>query len=198
MLIGLGGYAEAGKDAVADFLTDEGWFKTYMSHPLERALLALNPWVRITAKERRVVLGNGPETEGFAWLLYAMLHREVGYEKSKKVENVRVLLQRLGTEVGRNMLGEDIWVDKAFEEVRTGLAAELSVTITGIRYENELRALRQLGGVAVWVARPSYGPVNAHSSDNTLGRQDFDVILDNNGSLEDLRTVTLNRFVVVA
>ena len=166
-LIGLGGYAYAGKDSIANVLEEMGWFRTYMSAPLEQALLTLNPYII---------------NEKFQIVRYAELHAAVGYDESKKNPEVRRLLQTLATEVVRNMFGDDVWIDLAF----ASLPPDADVVITGIRYPNELEAIRHSGGKAYWVDRPGFGPVNDHSSDNTLGPDDFDGIIPNHGTLEDL------------
>lgn len=170
MIIGLGGYATSGKDAVADLLCENHRYrKTYMSKPLEAALLALDPLVEA----------------GDAYpVRYSLVHRLEGYDASKRHPEVRRLLQNLGTEVGRAMLGENVWVDLAFAEVAR-LHDGSHVAITGIRFRNELDAVRARGGLAVWVDR-GLEPVNGHASDNTLGPLDFDVILKNDGTLDDL------------
>ena len=175
-LVGLGGYAYAGKDAVADVLEDHGWFRTYMSSPLERALVTLNPFIEYD--------------RGFFPTRYAEFHKQVGYSKSKRHPEVRRLLQSLGTEVGRDILGKDVWLNAVFKQVEE--AKPRPAAVTGIRYHNELDRIRSEGGVAVWVSRPGYGPINGHSSDNTLGPQDFDLVLHNNGTLDDLAQTVLD------
>jgi hypothetical protein len=118
---------------------------------------------------------------------YATLHKILGYERSKQIADVRRLLQRLGTEVGRNILGYDVWVNAAFRTVDEWRDLNRQdVAITGIRFFNEHQAIRDRRGVLVWVDRPGVEPVNVHSSDNTLNREHFDVIIENDGSLEDL------------
>lgn len=171
MIIGLGGYAFSGKDAVADILESQhGWKRTFMSKPLMQALLALDPLI----------------PEGRGHIRYTELVQRVGYDQSKKNPEVRQLLQRLGTEVGRHLLGENVWVDVVCREA-TQLADDCSsVAITGIRYGNELARIREMGGVLVWVARPGYEPVNAHSSELSLGPDDFDVVLHNDSDLAGL------------
>lgn len=169
MWVGVGGYATAGKDAFADFLVGEGFTKTYMSEPLERILLLLDPIV-YTERDRVV--------------RYAELHQQVGYERSKQVAEVRRLLQVLGTEVGRDMIGADVWVDIMAKSI----AHEKNAVITGIRFPNELAAIRRHGGELVWIDRPGVGAVNTHKSDNTLTELDFDLVVHNDGSLEDLHT----------
>lgn len=183
-LIGIGGYATAGKDALADFLVDFGWFKTYMSAPLEQALLILNPLIPVYPG--KWINRDAPKVLDYdSHLVYSDLHELVGYDESKKNIEVRRLLQVLGTEIGRNKFGEDCWVDMAFGVVDREIV-ERPVVITGIRYANELKAVRSRGGLAVWVNRAGRGPVNAHTSDNTLGPDDFDKVIHNDGSLVDL------------
>ena len=51
-LIGIGGYAGSGKDAVADILEDShGFYGTFMSQPLNAALCRLNPQVEVRPGE---------------------------------------------------------------------------------------------------------------------------------------------------
>lgn len=167
-LFGLGGYARSGKDALVDGLVSHGGFKrTYMSKPLEQALLKINPFI-------------------VGGIRYADLHREVGYDASKLNPEVRRLLQVLGTDVGRDMFGENVWVDKMRAEVTELLDAGERVAVTGIRFPSEIRAIREMGGVLLWIERPGYGPVNGHSSDNALSAEDFDLVVQNDGGLNDL------------
>ena len=169
LLIGIGGYATAGKDALADGLEEHGAYRTYMSKPLEKALLTLNPWIPVGRKQWKK--GTCP----FRWTMpgkvmrYQELHALVGYDNSKNNHEVRRLLQTLGTEVGRAMFGEHVWIDLACKEVDEQLQSGRDVAITGIRFDSEIKAIRDRGGLAVWVNRPGIGPVNQHSSDNSLG-----------------------------
>jgi hypothetical protein len=185
-LIGLGGYALSGKDTFADHLVALGWRKTYMSYALEQALLTLDP-----------VITSWPHRWGGHWgevcdrlplagyLRYSEIHELVGYDASKLNTEVRRMLQVLGTEIGRNMLGENVWVDAAFKKVDE-LRAHSSVAITGIRYPNELAAIKTRGGVSVWISRPGFTPINSHTSDNALGPDDFDIVIENAGDVAAL------------
>ena len=170
-LIGIGGYAGSGKDAVATILEDShGFYGTFMSQPLNAALCRLNPQVEVRRGEV---------------FRYVDLINQLGYTKAKELPEVRRLLQAMGTEVGRNMFGQNIWID----QLRNYLAAQKpddDVVVTGIRFPNEARMIVELGGQLWWVHRPGYGPVNSHSSDNTLTYEDFDYVVMNDGTLEDL------------
>jgi len=172
-LIGLGGYAGVGKDAFADVLVQHGWYKTYMSKKLRESLEVLNPLIKIDRETGLVYR-------------FADVVKFKGYEGAKKHPEVRRLLQLLGTEVGRNMFGKNFWVDLCLKEVDDIMSSEENVVITGIRYQNELDCYSRSGRKTIWVYRPGYSPVNDHSSDNSLGEEDFDVLFSNNGDLIDL------------
>lgn len=172
LFLGVGGYSFAGKDSFADALVEYDEFdKQFMSAALRQSLITLNPWV---------------QGEDGLMYRYAEYEKFVGsYEESKKNEEVRRLLQTMGTEVGRQMFGENVWVDYLRPVVEDRRGQGISVVVTGIRYHNELSWVRE-DGVTVWVDRPGFAPVNEHSSDNTLCAADFDIIVQNDGSLADL------------
>lgn len=191
-LIGLGGYAESGKDALADILVDEfDWVKDYMSRSLEEALLTLNPIIPLQ-------FVNPPgfdifEAYHIEYFTYQQYHSVVGYAQTKTNPEVRRLLQTLGTEIGRNMFGEDCWVRYVEKKIHQGLEAGYKIAVTGIRHKNELAMIKRHGGSTIWMERGGQ-PVNSHSSDNTLGPDDFDIVIDNTGALEDLRALVLENF----
>jgi len=182
-LFGLGGYGFAGKDTFADGLVKAGgWKKHYMSEPLEKALLALNPLIRHR-------YGPTGDTAGDWWETYQEFHARVGYDETKKNQYAREYLQRLGSEVGRKMFGENCWVNIAAKACDWDLEQGFNVALTGIRYPNELEMVHKADtGVTIWLNREGYGPVNGHASDNTLSSDDFDLILDSY-TVEDLYAV---------
>lgn len=176
ILVGFGGRLASGKDASADHLVAEfGFRKHWMSEPLAEALAVLNPILSIDDDGYRV--------------RYARLVAEVGYTKAKNHPEVRRLLQVLGTEIGRNMLGEDTWVNLAGSKIdHSRYIDHVPVAITGIRFKNELEMIRRRGGHLIWVERPELEGVSAHSSENSVGPADFDATLVNDGTLADLYT----------
>lgn len=200
-LVGMGGLKGHGKDAFADFLVeDHGYFKTFMSEPLTQALSLVGPrgpWVRLDFDVYGAQAGE--------FIRYASLVELVGYTEAKKHKDAREYLQGLGTEVGRNMLGENVWTDIALEKIRAARAAGHPVVITGIRYANELELIRELGGWSVWIDRPLPTPerhpltdaidealgikstTETHSSETSLSAEDFDIVVENDSTLQALR-----------
>lgn len=180
-LIGIGGKLRSGKDTIADHLVlDYDWIKMGMSEPLLDASLILNPWIRIDNP-------NEWYTEN-EFVKLSDLIESAGYTKAKEQEEYRVLLQKLGTEVGRHMIGENTWVDIAARDIIAHLGEGRDVIITGIRYQNELDMIRRLGGEAWWVERPGLKTIeaSAHSSENGVVATDFDLMLMNVGTLTQL------------
>lgn len=192
-IIGLHGYAQSGKDTVAGFLRDAGYQRLAFADRLRECVYALNPGVGVVEWEDGPLSG---EVE------MARLQDEVddiGWDRAK-VENpeVRRLLQVFGTEVGRELIKDSIWVDIVLDQMADGLEHdEAKFVITDMRFPNEVTGLLQFGedeGVRVelWkIERPGVGPVNAHVSDAGLADSLFDLIIDNDSSLEDLQAKVL-------
>lgn len=185
-LIGIGGLLQAGKDAVADYLVEKhGWVKMGMSDPLDQALRAQNPFIQILPGEP-LNYNKGPK-----YLRYQDIRDKISYVEAKTITDVRTNLQTLGTEVGRNLLGEDTWVQVARDNINDRLIEGKSVILTGVRYPNELALINQFvdAGQTWFVTRPGKREpkkTDQHSSETSVSAQDFSVVIDNNGTLEDL------------
>lgn len=183
-VIGLGGRLRSGKDEVADYLVREhGFVKIGMSDALHEAMLALNPLVPINAAAS---FTGGVYGE---FVRYSQLVGQIGYVEAKKNPEVRSLLQRLGTEVGRNMVGENTWVNISARKIDDYLRADQPVVLTGLRFPNELTMIRQFAGRAVWINRPGVeasASAASHASENGVSPNLFDSVIENDGTLEDL------------
>lgn len=210
-IIGISGFMGAGKDELADILgSKHGFMKTFMSEPLARSLYALNPWIPVRDDEAE----GGDEW----WTFYALIeagaadvpakgtktlqarYRDIadaiGYTAAKKIPEVRRLLQVLGTEVGRDIIGENTWTDIAARTLTQWQADGIPAVITGIRYRNELAMIRELGGATVWIHRPGLtipAELAMHSSETTVGPDDCDYRVDNDGTGDDWREVLAQR-----
>lgn len=171
-IIGLNGYARSGKDAAASALVADGWERIAFADVLRDIAYAIDPFVQI---------GGFPPGD------YARLSTVVdrlGWDAAKgSHKDVRRLLQRLGTEGGRDILGKNIWIDTAFKRARMDGAG---LVITDVRFQNEAEAIRERGGKVVRLNRPGVGPVNEHSSDNAMEGFIFDAYIYNGGPLTEL------------
>lgn len=168
-LIGIHGFAQSGKDTVAAILKDHGYRREAFADPIREALEALNPI--LVADRRGRVTG-----------LRAAVKAE-GWDVVKSTYEGRRLLQVMGTEVGRQILGDNVWIDL----MRRKIGPQGKFIITDVRFINETKFIRELGGTLIKVRRPGYAPVNGHVSDSGLGDDLFDQIIINDGTIDDLR-----------
>jgi len=166
-LIGLAGYARAGKTTVGGILAKAGYHQAAFADPIRAMLYALNPVVRLD------------DDYGFATV--RELVDAFGWEQAKTHTTMRRLLQRLGTEAGRECLGPTVWVDALFST-----HTERPLVITDVRFPNEYHAITQRGGVMAWVSRPGLGPTNAHRSERGVVDFPFHAVLLNDGDLPSL------------
>jgi len=166
MIIGLAGVARAGKNTVADYLSENyGYKQVSFADPIKDAIYQLNPIVTFSAHED-------------LRLQYVVDHE--GWEFAKNYAEVRRLLQIFGTEVGREMFGTDIWVKKALENVEYFDR----IVVTDVRFPDEAEAIKRLYGEVWRIDRGS--PINDHISENALNHWQFDATFDNNGTIPDL------------
>jgi len=173
MILGLCGYPGSGKDAIsAHLVSQHGFTRMAFADPMRAALLALNP---------NIVVGVGWRS-GVAMESLAALVSRHGWDYVKReYPDVRTYLQRMGTEAGRDIHGQDCWLKLAAKSIDKASR----VVVTDVRFPNEVEFLRQRGAKFIRVTRPGVGPVNNHTSeqlDCTFAQYE----LRNDGTLEDL------------
>lgn len=170
-IIGLSGWARTGKDTVAEHLVAAHGFKRMaFADPMREALLRLDPMVDAAAGFSIRV---SDAIEKYGW---------DGYKESPYGLEIRALLQLLGTEVGRQMLGENVWVDYAMKSIQDAD----NIVFTDVRFKNEAQAIKDAGGSVIRIERDGVGPANEHISEHDLDQWDFDATIFNDLSIEHL------------
>ena len=98
----------------------------------------------------------------------------------------RFAMQTLGTEWGRKLISPNIWVTRWKHAAADSLIDERSVVTDDVRFQNEVDAVRSLGGIIVHIIRPELVeiPENTHLSEKMELKNDH-VIL-NNGTTTEL------------
>ena len=166
-IIGLAGHSGVGKDTAAQGLTDAGWTRVAFADGVREALLALNPYFKCQ--------------DGFEAIDVEV--DVVGWARAKEYSDIRRLLQRMGTEAGRNIHGDDCWIKLAKRKID---AAPRNVVITDVRFANEAAAIRSWGGKVIRIDRPGVGPVNGHVSEALCFP--VDCTIGNFGTVEELQS----------
>lgn len=170
-IIGLSGYAQSGKDTAAEALGDLGYKRVAFADILRDCVYAQDHpvfWNAVDAEP----LGVQEIVDRLGWT-----------EAKLQFPAIRRSLQRFGTEVGRNILGENIWVDATFAR----LDLDGKYAITDCRFPNEADAIKAKGGWVVRITRKGVGPLNQHASETSLDKYKFDFSLTNGGTKEEFQ-----------
>lgn len=180
ILLGLSGYAGAGKDSFADVLVARHSFtKMAFADPLREVAAAINPIVAV----KWPLFLDGRSDEFDTPVRYNDALARIGYTEAKVYfPEIRELLQRIGTEAGRRIIKDSLWVDMAMERA----AQHERVVIADMRFENEADAITDAGGFTIRITRPGMSAVNSHISEVALDEYAFDDEIMNVGALADL------------
>jgi phosphomevalonate kinase len=125
---------------------------------------------------------------------------DVYVEKTHKTRN---LLQYEGTENGRNVLGEDIWIKyfDSWRKVFTSRGVD-AIVVVDVRFHNEVDYIRNLGGLLIRINAPlrnekrliqesggdisKYVKISSHQSECSLDNMKiFDITIDNDVTLTE-------------
>ena len=168
MILGLIGKAGAGKSSVANILAEEyGFRRLPFAGPLKSMALA----VGLTDEEVHGSLKETPSN-----LLCGRTPRQ--------------FMQWIGTEFGREMIGDDFWVNSWRRQL--GMFAvdnfhPLKIVADDVRFQNEVDMIKSLGGVIIRVhGREGEGSPSGASHPSETNRLQWDRGVVNDGPMEIL------------
>lgn len=201
MIIGICGFIGSGKDTVADYLTNLHEFRREsFANSLKDSVAHVFGWDR-TMLEGRTKQAREWREQLDVWWADRLNLPEL---------TPRWVLQHWGTEVCRQGFHDDIWIASLENKLRN---SQDDIVISDCRFPNEIAAIRRASGLVVRVVRgpePNWyndalavnrgefgnmkwttsksrlAKLKIHASETAWVGTEFDVILDNNGSLDDL------------
>ena len=189
MIIGCCGFQGSGKDTIADYLQNiYGFKRDSFAATLKDAVAAVFLWDR--------ELLEGRTTESRAWREQV----DAWWANRLNMPNLtpRLVLQLWGTEVARKAFHDDTWIASLENKLAR---AHNDIVITDVRFPNEIRAVKDAGGIVIRVVRgpePAWydiaerannGDVEAgrllpkfaiHPSETAWIGTKFDAVIDNN------------------
>jgi len=179
-LVGLTGPAGAGKDSAADHLCAKyGFVRAAFADPIRDMLAQL---LEALGVDHAVMTERHLKEQPLIDL----------HDKSS-----RQLMQTLGTEWGRKLVGANLWVRAM--EVRMGLSTGAPVNdrivITDVRFANEAEMIKAYGGEILAIDRPGFswsnptlvGQTGLHPSEAGIPLSLYEHVIDNSGTLGQLQ-----------
>jgi hypothetical protein len=210
MIIGICGLIGSGKDTIADYLQNIHQFRREsFAHTLKDAVSQVFGW------DRELLEGRTKESR--AWREQV----DTWWAERLNMPNLtpRYVLQVWGTEVARKAFHDDIWIASLENKLRKTTD---DVVISDCRFPNEIRAIKDAGGIVIRVVRGpepvwyglaeiiNRGPTrntkwrlsknelekyNVHASETAWIGTEFDAIIDNNADgLDNLYKQIKNLF----
>lgn len=200
MIIGICGFIGCGKDTAADYLVNFHEFRREsFAGILKDAVSSVFGW------DREMLEGRTRQSREWREQVDPWWAQRLNMPKLTP----RWVLQYWGTEVLRRGFHDDIWIAGLENKLRT---SSDNVVISDCRFPNEIQAIKNQGGQVIWVQRgilpewheyavavnkgPSHigwalgkerlGKYNIHASETSWVGTDFDAVIDNNGSMDDL------------
>ena len=201
MIIGVCGFIGSGKDTIADYLTNfHGFRRESFANSLKDAVAHVFGWDRMMLEGRTKQAREWREQVDPWWA------------ERLDMPNLtpRWVLQYWGTEVCRKAFHDNIWIASLENKLRN---SKDDIVISDCRFPNEIKSIKDAGGIVVRVVRGpepewynaaiSYnkGPDSnskwslsknvldkhkIHASETAWVGTEFDAVLDNNYSIDDL------------
>ena len=172
MIIGLCGSCGAGKDTVGDILASEyGFIKLSFATALKDVVSIIFSW------PREMLEGATPESRIWRETV------DVFWSEKTKIEGFtpRKALQIVGTNLLRNQLYKDIWIDIVENKITKIIETnpESKIVITDCRFDNEINLIRKFSNAHIFqVRRPN------HTITEDIN---YDFVIQNDNSIEDLK-----------
>jgi hypothetical protein len=195
MIIGVCGFIGSGKDTVADYLQNFHEFRREsFASTLKDAVASVFGWDRMLLEGRTKEAREWREQVDPWW----------AERLAMPTLTPRWVLQYWGTEVCRRAFHDDIWIASLENKLRT---SKDHIVISDCRFPNEIQSIQNAGGKIVWVQRgelPSWYDLaveankgsniaanelkmkKIHASETAWVGTNFDVIIDNNSTIDDL------------
>jgi len=195
-IIGIHGPSRSGKDTIYQILVEEFSTIKFQRQGFADAL-------KVSAA---LALGlRGPDDHDAELIAKMDRIKESGQVKSPfGMISGRQFLQNYGTEAHRNMFGKDFWVDAVIPDpsfpklMASGVIRNADVlVIPDVRYQNEVTRIVQSGGEIWKVRRDTQDDKTGHISEQELDAN-WDLVIDNNGTRDELRGTVRNCFNRIA
>ena len=138
-IIGLVGFIGSGKGAAGDILCELGYEKESFAKGVKDAASAMFGW------ERLLLEGDTEESRIFREQPDPFWSSRMGRDFTP-----REALQKMGTEVGRDIFHPDFWIFQLENRIKD---KDKPIVITDVRFPNEIKWIHENGGSVIEIQR---------------------------------------------
>ena len=197
MIIGICGLIGSGKGTVADILVEQhNYEKLSFADKLKDGVSSVFGWDREMLEGDTDESRKWREEEDKFWT-----------EETGETVTPRLILQLFGTDCMRNGFYDGIWVSLVKQELLKN--KDKNYVIPDVRFENEAKMIRSLGGRICQVRRGpdplwfrlykdlGQEPIDVHKSEWAWANVQMDYILANDGTPEDLKNLVKDHLVSI-
>jgi hypothetical protein len=173
MIIGLSGKIGSGKSTVSEIFQQNGYY--------------LDSFANSVKDVSNIIFGfdrnklDGLTKEDREWREKPDEKYSLLLEKSFSPRDSLILI---GTNFGRNLIHKDVWIETVFN--RYNLNQNKKLLITDVRFPNEYDSIKKRNGVIIRLERNNLNLIN-HESETSLDNHEFDFIIYNNGTIDELK-----------
>jgi hypothetical protein len=175
MLVAFSGLKGSGKDTAAQYLVDNYEFtRIAFADGVREMALVIDPKIPFKTMWGTDIVN------------LSQLVTQFGWEKIKRdIPEVRRLLQVIGTEAVRNLIGEDSWIKFLLNKFPDVADEDSKYVISDCRFPNEVDFVQSCSGTLVWIDRPDLVS-DGHASESTEIRASANYIVHNDSTIEEL------------
>lgn len=109
-------------------------------------------------------------------------------------KDFRPLLQWWGTGFRRKFDGDYYWINRWWERIHSISPRPKLVITADVRFKNEADQIRKLKEPVIRINRTMHRE-DSHASEIELDDYQFDLVIQNDGTLDDLRRVVLEKII---
>lgn len=190
VVIGLTGPAGAGKNAAGDILAARYGYRTLaLADAVRDALWQIDP----------IVTTGHPDAQAEPVTLRTIITSHGWDQAKREYPEIRRLLQKVGTEAGWQLHGQNLWTDLLRRKITEILDQadrpgnpdrdQIGFVITDVRFPHEIELVTSLGGQIWKIDRQVQdlpGQTGQHASEHSISGHRPDHIVDNSGDLDQL------------
>ena len=177
MIIGISGKKNSGKSTVSDILKNHGFYlDSFAASVKDIASILFN-------YSREKLEGNTIEDR-----IWRETEDSIQRDFLGRPFKPRDALTLIGTDFGRNLIHQNIWIKTVFDRYNQNL--DKNLVITDLRFPNEFDSIKKHNGVTIRIIRPNNLSSN-HISETALDEKElegeFDYYIINDGTIDDLK-----------